>query len=110
MYEYACTVRRVVDGDTMDVDIDLGFHTWMRGVRIRLSDVSAPEKGTEDGKRWIGAWHELIQGNGNVFTIRTTKDPKQTFSRWLGALFLMDGRSTADLLDPEKKRRFKHEG
>lgn len=110
MHEYACIVRRVVDGDTLDVDIDLGFRTWMRGVRVRLSDVSAPEKNTEDGRRWADAWRQLVDDNGNAFIIKTEKDPKQTFSRWLGALYLTDGRSTADILDPEKKRRFKHEG
>ena len=92
------------------VDIDLGFHTWLRDVRIRLSDVSAPEKGTPEGKQWIGAWQELIQEQGNIFTIRTMKDTKQTLSRWLGALFLLDGCSVADRMDPDKQRRFKHEG
>jgi micrococcal nuclease len=36
MYEYNCKIVRVVDGDTVDVDIDLGFDTWKCGERIRL--------------------------------------------------------------------------
>lgn len=110
MHEYACVVRRVVDGDTLDVDIDLGFYVWMRNVRVRLSDVSAPEANTEAGRQWTDAWRQLIEENGNAFVIKTGKAPKQTLSRWLGALYLADGRSTADILDPQKLRRFKREG
>ena len=36
MYEYKATIVRVVDGDTVDVDIDLGFDVWLRSQRIRL--------------------------------------------------------------------------
>ena len=36
MYEYNATIRYIVDGDTVDVDIDLGFDVWLRGQRIRL--------------------------------------------------------------------------
>ena len=37
MYEYKCKILRVVDGDTVDVDIDLGFGIWMHKERVRLS-------------------------------------------------------------------------
>ena len=36
MHEYKVEVLRVVDGDTVDVDIDLGFSTWLKKQRIRL--------------------------------------------------------------------------
>ena len=36
MHTYKCTILRVVDGDTVDVDIDLGFGVWMRKERIRI--------------------------------------------------------------------------
>ena len=36
MYEYKCKIRKVVDGDTVDVDIDLGFGVWLRKQRVRL--------------------------------------------------------------------------
>ena len=36
MFEYKCKVTNVVDGDTVDVDIDLGFGVWLRDQRIRL--------------------------------------------------------------------------
>ena len=48
MYEYRCVVVGVVDGDTVDVDIDLGFGVWLRDERIRLADVDTPEVRTRD--------------------------------------------------------------
>ena len=50
MYEYNCTIRRVVDGDTIDVDIDLGFDTWRCNERIRLYGVDTPECRTRDAE------------------------------------------------------------
>ena len=48
MYEYSCTIRKVVDGDTVDVDIDLGFGIWMKKQRIRLFGMDTPESRTRD--------------------------------------------------------------
>ena len=48
MYEYKCKMVRVVDGDTVDVDIDLGFGVWMRNQRIRMYGIDTPESRTSD--------------------------------------------------------------
>jgi endonuclease YncB( thermonuclease family) len=48
MYEYRCQILRVVDGDTADIDIDLGFGVWMRKQRVRLYGVDTPESRTRD--------------------------------------------------------------
>ena len=50
MYEYDCKIVRVVDGDTVDVDIDLGFDTWRCGERIRLYGIDTPECRTRDAE------------------------------------------------------------
>ena len=42
MYEYRCKILRVIDGDTVDVDIDLGFGVWMNKERIRLYGIDTP--------------------------------------------------------------------
>lgn len=48
MYDYKCIVRRVVDGDTVDVDIDLGFDSWLHNQRVRIEGIDAPETRTRD--------------------------------------------------------------
>ena len=48
MYEYKCKVVKVVDGDTVDVDIDLGFGVWLRKERVRIMGIDTPESRTRD--------------------------------------------------------------
>jgi micrococcal nuclease len=48
MYEYRATIVRVVDGDTVDVDIDLGFEVTLKKQRIRLIGIDAPETRSKD--------------------------------------------------------------
>ena len=48
MYEYRCKVKRVIDGDTVDIDIDLGFGVWLKGERVRLYGIDTPESRTRD--------------------------------------------------------------
>lgn len=50
MYEYNGIINRVIDGDTIDLDIDLGFDVWMKGSRVRLVGLDAPESRTRDKK------------------------------------------------------------
>lgn len=47
-YKYNCIINRVVDGDTVDVDIDLGFDCWLKKQRVRLRGIDAPEVRTRD--------------------------------------------------------------
>ena len=48
MYEYKCRIDRVIDGDTVDVDIDLGFGVWLRKERVRMYGIDTPESRTRD--------------------------------------------------------------
>jgi len=48
MYEYKCTIVRVIDGDTVDVDIDLGFGIIMADERVRIMGIDTPESRTSD--------------------------------------------------------------
>ena len=43
MYEFKCKLVKVVDGDTIDIDIDLGFGVWLQKQRIRLYGIDTPE-------------------------------------------------------------------
>lgn len=48
MYEYRCKVNKIIDGDTIDVDIDLGFGVWMMSERVRVMGIDTPESRTSD--------------------------------------------------------------
>lgn len=53
MYEYNSVIRKIVDGDTVDVDIDLGFGVWLKDQRIRLHGIDTPECRTRDAEEKI---------------------------------------------------------
>ena len=97
MFTYAASVIRVVDGDTVDVDIDLGFEVWVRNVRLRLSRINAYEtrlvKGTtaEDKTKGLEAKElvrKLCEDNPTQITI-TTKE-KGKYGRWIAELYVGD--------------------
>ena len=48
MHEYNVNILKVVDGDTVDVDIDLGFGVWLRNERVRIMGIDTPESRTSD--------------------------------------------------------------
>ena len=48
MHEYKVNILKVVDGDTVDVDIDLGFGVWLRNERVRIMGIDTPESRTSD--------------------------------------------------------------
>ena len=91
MYEYKCKMVRVVDGDTVDVDIDLGFGVWMRKQRIRMYGIDTPESRTSDKveKVYGKAATEFLTKwtNAGDLTLKTFKDGKGKFGRILGELW-----------------------
>ena len=48
MYEYKCKILKVIDGDTVDVDLDLGFGVWLNNERVRIMGIDTPESRTSD--------------------------------------------------------------
>ena len=48
MYEYRCSLVKIIDGDTIDVDLDLGFDVVLKKQRIRLYGINTPESRTRD--------------------------------------------------------------
>ena len=91
MYEYKCTVVRVVDGDTVDVDIDLGFGVWMRKQRIRMFGIDAPESRTSNSSErqyGIAAKKFLTEMlDDKELILKTHKDAKGKFGRILGEIW-----------------------
>ena len=63
MYEYNAVLNRVVDGDTIDVTIDLGFNVWKK-IRVRMEGINTPESRTrdlEEKKRGLAAKDRLVE-------------------------------------------------
>jgi len=91
MYEYRATLLKIVDGDTVDVDIDLGFGVIFANQRIRLYGIDTPESRTRDleekkcGKLAAKYIEDHIKV-GSTFTLRTRLDGKGKFGRILGEL------------------------
>jgi micrococcal nuclease len=96
MYEYNCKIVRVVDGDTVDVDIDLGFSHWIHNERIRLYGVDTPECRTRDDEEKAAgllakAFIEDALHVGGTYTLSTKEKGK--FGRYLGVIMLSDRTS-----------------
>ena len=91
MYEYNAELRRVVDGDTVDVTIDCGFNMHVKE-RVRLKGINTPECRTRDleekerGLRAKERLIEILDSWGNRMIIRTSIDKKGKFGRLLGEL------------------------
>jgi micrococcal nuclease len=91
MYEYAATVVDVHDGDTITVNVDLGFDQSFNKMHLRLLGLNAPELSTPAGKLSQTYLAALLSTAGNVLTIRTVKDKQEKYGRYLATLILPDG-------------------
>jgi micrococcal nuclease len=105
MYEYNCKIVRVVDGDTIDVDIDLGFSHWIHNESIRLYGIDTPECRTRDAEEKAAGLlaKEFVEDAlhvGGTYTL-TTKE-KGKFGRYLGVIFISDKTSINAALVQER--------
>ena len=101
LFHYKATVDRVVDGDTIDVTLDLGFDISYRG-RIRFQGINAPESRTRDAvekqaglaaKRYVEDW---TSGLENRVIIQTSLDDRGKFGRILGRILNDEGECLND--------------
>lgn len=92
---YPATVIRWVDGDTVDMDVDLGFH--MHGLlRFRLTDVNTPERGMPGWAEATARANELAPVGAHIMAF-TQKDGDK-YGRWLAHITLDDGRTVNKIL------------
>lgn len=102
-FEYKAQITRVVDGDTLDADVDLGFHVHKR-VRLRLLGVDTPEvygvkKDSEEynagvsASAFVGKW---LAEAPDWLLIRTHKDKQGKYGRWLAEVI---NPSTGEMLN-----------
>ncbi len=92
MYRYNVEVTRVVDGDTVDVDIDLGFGMVYKKQRVRMMGIDTPESRTRNlEEKYYGklskAHLQKILSEGNI---QLLSHDKGKFGRILGELFIGD--------------------
>ena len=95
MYEYKCKIVKIIDGDTVDVDIDLGFGVWLHKERIRLYGIDTPESRTRDHiEKIFGKEASRVVENflpvGSRQTLETLKDKAGKFGRTLGKFIIFD--------------------
>lgn len=96
MYEYRAKVVRVIDGDTIIVDIDLGFNTWLKNQSIRLEGINTPEVRTKDElEKKVGLFVkdevERLIGKSCDVILETILDKSEKFGRILGIFHTTDG-------------------
>jgi len=105
MYEYQAVIKRVVDGDTVDIDIDLGFGVILKDERVRIMGIDTPESRTRDltEKKFGLASKERLKSLLGKKSILKCKeyDSKGKFGRILGDFTTNDGRMVTDVLVEE---------
>ena len=111
MYEYKAVVDRVVDGDTIDVTIDLGFSVWKK-MRVRMEGINTPESRTrdlEEKKRGLAAKDRLksiLEFNNNKCILKVSGVGK--YGRTLATVLVeslspLNGEDGVTLIDVNKQ-------
>ena len=92
MYEYKCNIIKVIDGDTVDVDIDLGFGIWMKDERVRIMGIDTPESRTRNlEEKFYGLKSkEFLKDLLKDREVQLVSHDKGKFGRILGELFIDD--------------------
>ena len=107
--QYDVVVIKVVDGDTVDVDIDLGFGICLKDERVRVMGIDTPESRTRDkvedlfGEASKARVKELMVNGGKLITTEDKhgEDMKGKFGRVLGDFLLPSGKTLSDTLVEE---------
>jgi|TARA_R110000824_G_scaffold73763_4_gene187809 micrococcal nuclease len=106
---YNCTLVRIIDGDTLVADLDLGFGVWLRDQRVRLHNINTPEsrtRNTEEKKLGLLAKARLSALVRTKFLMKTEKDERGKFGRILGTPLTQDGVSVCQKLVEEGHARW----
>ncbi|MCF6270289.1 MAG: thermonuclease family protein [Melioribacteraceae bacterium] len=89
LYQYKAFVTKVYDGDTITVEIDLGFKTYVKGEKIRLRRINAPEVRGDSRAEGLKSrdYLRMLIMNKEIL-LETIKDKKGKYGRYLGEVFL----------------------
>ena len=105
MYEYNCKIVRVIDGDSIIIDIDLGFSHFIHNESIRLYGVDCPECRSRDKEEKAAGLlaKEFVEDAlhvGGIYRLQTKEKGK--FGRYLGTIYLTDDTSINAALVKER--------
>jgi micrococcal nuclease len=105
MYQYKCKINKVLDGDTVDIDLDLGFNIILANQRVRMAGVDTPESRTtnkEEKPRGLLSKKKLAEklpvGSWQVIETQRSDNNDDKFGRILGVFILEDGTKVNDWL------------
>ena len=105
MYEYNCKIVRVIDGDSIIIDIDLGFSHFIHNESIRLYGIDTPECRTRDAEEKAAGLlaKEFVEEALHVGeTYKLTTKEKGKFGRYLGTIYLTEETSINAALVKER--------
>lgn len=93
MYTYKAVIVKVIDGDSIRMDIDLGFDIWMRNENVRLNGIDTPESRTRDpDEKVYGMLAKTFVADklpvGTEIVVKTDIDKSGKFGRFLGEVFM----------------------
>ena len=104
-YKYNVKIKKVVDGDTVDIDIDLGFGVWLHKERVRIMGIDTPESRTRDkveklfGLAAKEALKSLLPIGSMQVLVIGEYDAKGKFGRILGDFVIGDKMATDILIE-----------
>ena len=105
MYQYKCKIIKVLDGDTVDIDLDLGFKIILANQRVRMAGVDTPESRTaiaEEKVRGLLSKKKLAEklpiGSWQIIETQKPDSNDDKFGRILGVFILEDGTRVNDWL------------
>lgn len=115
MYEYNGKVLEVLDGDTIKVEIDLGFSIMAKQI-VRLNGINAPElhgvPDTKPGQASKAGLTEMLMHQGALRAVRlkTFKDAKEKYGRLLADVWLLDDTWSASVVGDSVNKRMLDKG
>ena len=105
MYQYKCKINKVLDGDTVDIDLDLGFNIVLANQRVRMAGVDTPESRTtnkEEKTRGLLSKKKLAEklpvGTWQIIETQRSDNNDDKFGRILGVFILEDGTKVNEWL------------
>lgn len=96
MYDYQVKFLRIIDGDTIECDVDLGFRITVRQ-KFRLKGINAPEMHTPQGPLSKARLEQITNGWKDGLSVTTEKDKQEKYGRYLATLWGRHGDALQNL-------------